>query len=118
MRWIPFLLVVGIISGPPAAAHGPDQVAALQPQQRFKLRRHIEKLNHRGRMAILQDAETCLEGVSDLEGLRRCEQRERQARRTLRSKLRARARQLHRRYSQRSSFSGRTTATAAARPAG
>ena len=76
----------------------------------------IEQLNHRSRMAILKDAETCLAGASDIDGLLRCEQRERLARRTLRRKLRARASELHQRYSQQGNFSGRTTATAAAQP--
>ena len=121
MRFIPslfLLLAMGAISVLPASAHGPDGLAALKPKQQFKLRRHIEQLNHRGRMAILKDAETCLAGARDIEGLLRCEQRERQARRTLRRKLRARAGELHQRYNQQRRFSGRTTATAAARPGG
>ena len=107
---------MGASSIPPAAAHGPDSRAALKTNQQFKLRHHIERLNHRGRMAILKDAETCLGGASDIDGLLRCEQREREARRTLRRKLRARASELHQSYSQQGNFSGRTTATAAAQP--
>ena len=51
---------------PLAAAHGPDSPAAQKTNQQFKLRHHIERLNHRGRMAVLKDAETCLGGASNV----------------------------------------------------
>jgi hypothetical protein len=70
------------------------RLSETQRQELFQRRRAIEQKSHAGRIAILQDADRCISAAQNREAFRACEQKEQQARRQLRSQLRAEAEQI------------------------
>lgn len=67
----------------------PAQAALASPQNElFNQFKQLESLSHLGRIAILQEAEVCLQQAQSREAFRACEEKEKQARLALREELR------------------------------